>query len=281
MVGIARPVDEGGIGFDYRLAMGVPDYWIKILKHKKDEQWDLGEIYGTLLNRRKDEKHIGYAESHDQALVGDKTLAFWLMDKEMYWSMGASQQNLIVDRGIALLKMIKLITFSLAGEGYLNFMGNEFGHPEWVDFPRQGNNFSYQYARRQWSLVDNPLLRYGGVNNFDRAMMELDEKYHLLSDPLIEQLALHEDTKQLVYRRGPMVFIYNFHPTESQTGLRIPVPEPRDYQLLMTTDAKRFSGPGLVKEDMIYPWQHMPMYGRSQSIQIYIPARSAQVLFPV
>jgi 1,4-alpha-glucan branching enzyme len=281
MVGIARPIEEGGIGFDFRLAMGVPDYWIKILKHKKDEEWNLGEIYGTLLNRRKDEKHVGYAESHDQALVGDKTLAFWLMDKEMYWSMGVSQENLIVDRGIALLKMIKLITFSLAGEGYLNFMGNEFGHPEWVDFPRAGNNFSYQYARRQWSLVDNPLLRYGGINNFDRAMMELDEKYHLLSDPLIEQLALHEDTKQLVYRRGPMVFIYNFHPTESQTGLRIPVPEPRDYQLLMTSDAKRFAGPGLVREDMIYPWQHMPMYGRSQSIQIYIPARSAQVLYPV
>jgi 1,4-alpha-glucan branching enzyme len=281
MVGIARPVEEGGIGFDYRLAMGVPDYWIKILKEKKDEQWNLGEIYGTLLNRRKNEKHIGYAESHDQALVGDKTLSFRMMDQEMYWNMAHDHPSVVVDRGISLLKMIRLLTFSLAGEGYLNFMGNEFGHPEWVDFPREGNNFSYQFARRQWSLVDNGLLRYQNLNQFDRAMMQLDEKHNLLTDPLIEQLALHEDTKQLVYRRGPMVFIYNFHPTESQTGLRIPVPEPRDYQLLMTTDAKRFAGPGLVQEEMIYPWQHVPMYGRNQSIQIYIPARSAQVLFPV
>ena len=139
MVGMARPVAEGGIGFDYRLAMGVPDYWIKLLKEKKDEDWNLGDLYHTLLNRRCGEKHIGYAESHDQALVGDKTIAFWLMDKEMYWHMDKASQSLVIDRGIALHKMIRLITFCLAGEGYLNFMGNEFGHPEWIDFPREGN----------------------------------------------------------------------------------------------------------------------------------------------
>jgi 1,4-alpha-glucan branching enzyme len=281
MVGIARPIEEGGIGFDYRLAMGVPDYWIKLLKHKKDEEWNLGDIYRTLMNRRRDEKHIGYAESHDQSLVGDKTLAFWLMDQEMYWNMSNDRQSLVVDRGISLHKMIRLITFALAGEGYLNFMGNEFGHPEWVDFPREGNGFSYKYARRQWSLVDNPMLKYQYLNNFDRAMNELDAEHHVLADPLIEQLALHEDTRQLVFRRGPMVFIFNFHATESYTGLRIPVPDATDYQLLLTTDAKRFGGPGLVQEEMVYPWQHVPMYGRNQSIQIYIPARSAQVLYPV
>jgi 1,4-alpha-glucan branching enzyme len=281
MVGMARKLDEGGIGFDYRLSMGVPDYWIKILKHQKDEQWNLGEIYHMLLNRRHDEKHIGYAESHDQSLVGDKTLAFWLMDQEMYWNMSYDRQSVVVDRGIALHKMIRLITFSLAGEGYLNFMGNEFGHPEWVDFPREGNGFSYKFARRQWSLADNPLLKYSGLKDFDRAMNELDEKFSLLTDPFIEQLALHEDTRQMVYRRGPLVFIFNFHATESFTGLRVPVPDACDYQLVLTSDARRFAGPGLVKEDMIYPWQHVPMYGRNQSIQIYIPARSAQVLAPV
>jgi 1,4-alpha-glucan branching enzyme len=281
MAGMARPVDDGGIGFDYRLAMGVPDYWIKTLKEKKDEEWNLAELYHTLLNRRHDEKHIGYAESHDQSLVGDKTLAFWLMDKDMYWNMANDKQSLIVDRGIALLKMIRLITFSLSGEGYLNFMGNEFGHPEWVDFPREGNNFSYQYARRQWSLVDNPTLRYRAINNFDRAMMQLDHEHHVLTDPLIEQLALHEDTKQMVYRRGPVVFIFNFSPIESFTGLRVPVPDATDYKLVMTTDSKQFAGPGLVQEEMVYPWQHVPMYGRNQSIQIYIPSRSAQVLVPV
>ena len=281
MVGCARPVAEGGLGFDYRLAMGVPDYWIKVLKEKRDEQWNLNEIYHTLLNRRAHEKHIGYVESHDQALVGDKTIAFRLMDKEMYWHMDKASQNLVIDRGVALHKMIRLLTFSLAGEGYLNFMGNEFGHPEWIDFPREGNGWSFKYARRQWSLVDNPLLRYAGLNEFDRAMQQLDVERNVLSDPLCEQLACHEDTRQLVYRRGPLVFTFNFHATESYTGLRIPVPDPRDYRLVLNTDDKQFGGFGLVAADVTYPLQKVPMYGRPQSIQVYIPARSAQVLAPV
>ena len=224
MVGMARSVEEGGIGFDYRLAMGVPDYWIKLLKNKRDEEWNLGELYHALLNRRWSEKHVGYAESHDQSLVGDKTIAFWLMDKEMYWHMNKASQSLVIARGLALHKMIRLITFSLAGEAYLNFMGNEFGHPEWVDFPRPGNNNSYHYARRQWHLVDDPNLHYAGLNAFDQAMMQLDIQHHILDDKLIEQLAVHEEGRWLVYRRGPLVFVYNFHPTQSYSDLRIPVP---------------------------------------------------------
>lgn len=281
MVGMARPVAEGGLGFDYRLAMGVPDYWIKLLKEKADEQWNIAELYGVLMNRRHHEKHLGYAESHDQALVGDKTLAFWLMDKEMYFSMSKLTRNLVVDRGVALHKMIRLITFVLAGEGYLNFMGNEFGHPEWIDFPRVGNGNSYAHARRQWSLVDDPLLRYECLNNFDRAMQLLDEKFNLLEDPFIEQLACHEDTRQLVFRRGPLVFVFNLHPTESYNGLRIPVPDPQDYRVVLNTDAKEFGGQGLVYPEIVYPKQNVPMYGRAQSIQLYLPARSAQVLMPI
>ncbi|HWE04675.1 MAG TPA: alpha-amylase family glycosyl hydrolase [Tepidisphaeraceae bacterium] len=281
MVGTARPVPEGGLGFDYRLAMGVPDNWIKLLKEKSDEQWNLGQLYHTLMNRRYSEKHIGYAESHDQALVGDKTLAFWLMDKEMYWHMDKASQSLIIDRGIALHKMIRLITFSLAGEGYLNFIGNEFGHPEWVDFPREGNRDSYHHARRQWSLVDDPNLRYKGLNNFDSAMMRLDEKWNLLNDKFIEQLMVHEEMKLLEFRRGPLVFIFNFHPTHSYTDLRIAVPDPKDYLLELDTDAKPFEGQGRIAPGMSYPWQHVPCWGRNQSVQIYLPSRSAQVLAPV
>jgi 1,4-alpha-glucan branching enzyme len=280
MVGIARPIDEGGLGFDYRLAMGVPDYWIKLLKERKDEDWNLGDIFHTLMNRRFGEKHIGYAESHDQAMVGDKTIAFWLMDKEMYWHMDNASKSLVVDRGIALHKMIRLITFSLAGEGYLNFMGNEFGHPEWIDFPREGNGYSYQYARRQWSLADNSSLRYQGLQRFDQAMMELDKKYSLLSDPFIEQLYVHEDQKLLIYRRGPLVFVFNFHATESYSDFRIPVPDPKDYKPILNTDDKRFSGTGLVDANVTYFKQNVPYAGRQQSVQIYIPARSAQVLSP-
>src|SRR3984957_13156053 len=190
MAGMARPDAEGGAGFDYSPALGVPGYWIKLLKKKRDEQWQLGELFQTLLNRRHGEKHIGYAESHDQALVGDKTLAFRLMDKDMYWNMAKSQPSVVVDRGIALHKMIRLFTFSLGGEGYLNFMGNEFGHPEWIDFPREGNNWSFHHARRQWSLAGKPELRYGGLLNFDKAMLSLDKKYKLLQDPFVEQLAV-------------------------------------------------------------------------------------------
>ena len=281
MVGMARPVDDGGIGFDYRLAMGVPDYWIKLLKEQRDEDWNLQGLFHTLLNRRHGEKHVGYAESHDQALVGDKTVAFWLMDKDMYWHMDRSVRNLVVDRGVALHKMIRLVTFSLAGEGYLNFIGNEFGHPEWIDFPREGNNYSFHYARRQWSLADNPRLLYHGLNAFDRAMQRLDQEYNLLPDPLIEQLAVHEDTRQLVYRRGPLVFVFNFHPTESYTDLRIPVPDPADYKIVLDTDNPHFEGFGRVSGDTVFPWQHVPMYGRNQSIQIYLPSRTALVLAPV
>lgn len=281
MPGLARSSGEGGVGFDYRLAMGVPDFWIKTVKEVPDERWDLAEIYRTLLNRRFSEKHIGYVESHDQALVGDKTLAFLLMDQEMYWNMATGRGNPVVDRGVALHKLIRLLTFSLAGEGYLTFMGNEFGHPDWIDFPREGNGFSYKYARRQWSLADKPELRYAGLSRFDAAMLSLDREYHLLTDHLIEQLALHQDTLQLVYRRGPLIFAVNLHPTESYSGLRLPVPDNADYRVVLDSDAAGYAGHGRTQEGAVYPVQSVPMYGRAQSIQVYLPNRSAQVLAPV
>jgi len=281
MPGLARPVSEGGIGFDYRLAMGVPDYWSKLVKEVPDENWNLSAIYHEMLNRRPGEKRVGYVESHDQSLVGDQTLAFQLMGAEMYRHMGRGDGNVVIERGIALLKMIRLLTFSLAGEAWLSFIGNEFGHPEWVDFPREGNNFSYHYARRLWSLADNPDLRYGGLSAFDRAMLSLDAPYNLLTDPLIEQLALHEDTKQLAYRRGPLVLAFNFHPTRSYQDLRFPTPDAADYQVILNTDDAQFGGMGRGTPDFIYPRQPVPMYGRDQSIQIYLPSRSAQVLAPI
>jgi 1,4-alpha-glucan branching enzyme len=280
MPGTAKPVSEGGLGFDYRLAMGAPDFWIKVIKEKKDEEWSLQEIYHTLLNRRRDEKHIGYVESHDQALVGDKTLAFRLMDQEMYWKMSKADSSPLVDRGIALQKLIRLVTFSLAGEGWLNFMGNEFGHPEWIDFPREGNQNSFAHARRQWSLADRPDLRYAGLLEFDRALLEIDRRYGLLENTQIDQLALHEDSKQLVFSRAGLVFAFNFHPTLSFSDLRIPLPEARDYQVVLNTDDRSFEGHGLVTQKMSYPWQSVGMYGHAQSLQLYLPLRSAQVLAP-
>ena len=277
MPGLARPTEEGGLGFDYRLAMGIPDYWIRLLKEKQDEEWHIGEIYGMLRNRRVGEKHIAYVESHDQAIVGDKTLAMQLMDTELYTNMSVFATSHLVARGVALHKLIRLLTFSLGGEGYLNFMGNEFGHPEWIDFPRAGNNNSYWYARRQWHLVEDDTLRYKYLNAFDRAMQHLDAAHHLLANENIQLLCIHGDAKQIVYARSGLVFAFNFHPTESATDWRIPVPEKTDYRLILNTDDAAYGGYGAV-EGVHYPWQDVAIEGQAQSIQLYVPARSAQVL---
>lgn len=286
LAGIARPLNDGGIGFDYRLAMSVPDHWIKLLKHERDEDWQLEQIYNQLINRRYGEKHVAYAESHDQALVGDKTLAFWLMDADMYWHMNKASDNAVIERGIALHKMIRLVTFALGGEAYLNFMGNEFGHPEWVDFPRPGNGYSYKYCRRQWSLADHPELRYQDLAAFDQAMMSLDEQFNILSDPLYAMLQVHESDRLIMFHRGPLVFAFNLHATRSITDHRLGTPEGRDYELVLSTDDARFGGHGNVpapdsSSPPRYPHQAEPWDGRLQSVQIYVPARSAIVLRPV
>ena len=232
-----------------------------------------------LRNRRPGEKHIAYVESHDQSIVGDKTLAMQLMDAELYTKMSVFTPNLKIARGVALHKLIRLLTFSLGGEGYLNFMGNEFGHPEWIDFPRAGNNYSYWYARRQWHLVEDDTLYYRHLNNFDRAMQRLDVVYHLLTDENIQLLSIHEEAKQIVYTRGGLVFAFNFHPTASVTDWRIPVPQRTDYRLILNTDDVDFGGYGTVT-GVHYPWQATEMESVAQSIQLYVPARSAQVLAP-
>jgi len=280
MPGMARPVAEGGVGFDHRLAMGIPDFWIKLVKERRDEEWSLGEIWRVLLDRRRDEPHVGYSESHDQALVGDKTLAFRLMDERMYWNMAKGHEDPVVDRGLALHKLIRLLTFSLGGESWLAFMGNEFGHPDWIDFPREGNGWSYKHARRQWSLARRDDLRYKGLLAFDRALMRLDERHRVLADPLLEQLWLDEEAKLLAYRRGPLVFAVNLHPTRSFADLRLPVPDRADYEVVLDSDRRLFEGHGRVADPMRYPWQDVPHGGRGQSLQLYLPSRSAQVLAP-
>jgi len=280
MPGVTSAVSDGGIGFDYRLAMGIPDSWIATLKHKNDESWSMKGLFTRMLERRNQEKYVAYAESHDQALVGDKTIAFRLMDKEMYDQMSKDSQSPLVDRGIALHKLIRLLTFSLGGEAWLNFMGNEFGHPEWIDFPREGNGFSHYYARRQWSLVDNPKLRYMGLHEFDKAMQGLDTSFSLLNDTFIEYIGSHEQRKLLVYRRGPLVFVFNFHPSDSYSDLRVGVPDLKDYSIVLNSDSTTFGGFGRVSEDQKYIVEKIAEHNRQQSIQIYLPCRTALVLAP-
>lgn len=272
MPGLCRKVTDGGIGFDFRLAMGIPDFWIKTLKHKLDEQWDMFELWHELTNRPKKEKSIAYAESHDQALVGDKSIAFWLMDKEMYFNMSVTQQSLVVDRGMALHKMIRMITLTLGGEGYLNFIGNEFGHPEWVDFPRVGNDWSYQYARRQWSLVDEPLLRYQQLNGWDNAMIKLVTTHRLLASSQAKQVHLDPDQKILAYERGDLIFVFSFNPTESLFGFPITLPKAGKYQIILDSDEKQFGGFERLDHKIIYNTDSQ------NQVSLYIPSRVMMVL---
>ena len=273
MPGMALKINQGGIGFDYRLSMGVPDLWIKTLKEVPDEGWDMAKLWFELTGRRVGEKNIGYAESHDQALVGDKTIMFRLCDAEMYWNMNKGSNNAVIDRGVALHKMIRLLTASLSGEGYLNFMGNEFGHPEWIDFPREGNGWSYHYCRRQWSLAENPDLRYGGLQEFDREMVALLKKGNLIVKENIS-LWYDQENKIIIYSKGGKIFAFNFNPTQSFEGYFIPTGAVGKYRVALTTDEVRFGGYDRV--DMNYKYETEERDGKS-GFYCYLPARTATV----
>ncbi|XP_056466533.1 1,4-alpha-glucan-branching enzyme [Gadus chalcogrammus] len=280
MPAICRGVEEGGLGFDYRLAMAVPDKWIQILKEFKDEDWDIGNIIHTLINRRYGEKCIAYSESHDQALVGDKTLAFWLMDKEMYTNMSSLvPMTAVIDRGIQLHKMIRLLTHALGGEGYLNFIGNEFGHPEWLDFPREGNNQSYHYARRQFDLLEAAKhLRYAQLYAFDRHMNLTEDAYGWLAAPPAYVSTKHEEDKVIVFERAKVVFIFNFHPTRSYQDYTVAVEVSGKYTIKLDSDDVQFGGHGRLDHHTEFFTKPQDFNGRSNVMQVYIPCRAALVL---
>ena len=275
MPGMCLPIREGGVGFDYRLAMGEPDLWIKLLKECPDEQWNMWHLWGELTGRRPGEKYIGYAESHDQALVGDKTLLFRMCDSRMYTDMSEESNDATVARGMALHKMIRLVTMTLGGEGYLNFMGNEFGHPEWIDFPREGNGWSYFYCRRQWSLADSPLLKYRYLQAFDKAMVALAQESRLfLGAP--HCLFIDEYKQVMVYERGGAVFALNFSPENSYGDYWVTVPKCGKYRVTLSTDEECFGGFGRISTDYVYRATKHPdgLY----KLQIYLPARTALCL---
>lgn len=279
MPALCLPMAMGGVGFDYRLAMAIPDMWIKILKEKKDEDWDITGTCWTLTNRRHGEKTIAYCESHDQALVGDKTLMMHLCDAELYTNMSTlSPLTPVIDRGMALHKMIRLLTHGLGGEGYLNFEGNEFGHPEWLDFPREGNNNSFWYARRQLNLTEDPLLRYKFLNNFDRAMNLLEEKYGWLHSPQAYISLKHDGDKIIVFERAGLLFIFNFHPSSSYADYRVGVEQGGTYRMVLCTDDESFGGHNRIDHETRFVTTPMKWNERSNWTHVYVPCRTAIVL---
>lgn len=278
MPGLAVDVAEGGIGFDYRMAMGIPDFWIEYIKEVRDEDWKAGHIFWRMTNRRDDEKTVNYAESHDQALVGDKTIIFRLIDAEMYWHMQKGDATLSVDRGIALHKMIRLITISTMNGAYLNFMGNEFGHPEWVDFPREGNGWSHKYARRQWDLVDNEKFLYHDLGLFDRDMVHLIKSIPEFNEQEIIQLWDKEGDQVIAFQRDEYVFVFNFNGFKSFTDYGI-LAEKGSYQTVLNTDNKKYGGHGIVDESVVHHTIPRPQHDSGKEwLMLYLPARSAMVL---
>jgi 1,4-alpha-glucan branching enzyme len=278
MPGIAAPVSGKGYGFSYRLSMGVPDFWIKMVKETMDENWDMGKLMYELTQHRPEEKIISYCESHDQALVGDKTLIFRMIDAEMYTGMTKAYHSFTIDRGIALHKMIRLITFSTSGGGYLNFMGNEFGHPEWIDFPREGNNWSFKYARRQWQLADNKDLKYFDLANFDRKMVRLHNDFKILDDMTVMRIFENNHDKVVAYMRGELLFVFNFHPTQSFTDYGIPVKG--KFRIVLDTDDPDFGGFNRIDRNAVYLSQKKAERGIINApvyLYLYLPSRTSLV----
>jgi len=279
MPGLAYPVSKGGIGFDYRFAMGVPDLWNKVLKNASDEDWHIGYILHELTNRRKEEKSISYAESHDQAIVGDKTIIHQLINSAIYTHMRIENEHPGVSRGIALHKMIRFITLATAGNGYLNFMGNEFGHPEWIDFPRDGNNWSFHFARRQWHLAEDPGLKYHFLSCFDRDMIALAKRFKILDSKAIHLLYEHSDNKVILFERGGLFFVFNFHPTCSYTDYHADAP-PGEYCMIFDSDAPEYGGNNRLTRNQ----HHFTQYEKNNSrnlLSLYLPTRTALVLLKI
>ncbi|MGH4119758.1 alpha-amylase family glycosyl hydrolase [Clostridium sp.] len=278
MPGIALPVSYGGIGFDYRLSMGIPDLWVKILKERTDENWSMRQLWYELTSRRPEEKCIGYAESHDQALVGDKTLMFRLAGPAMYDHMLKTDNNSIINRAVEVLKMIKFLTISLGGEGYLNFMGNEFGHPEWIDFPREGNNWSFHYARRQWSLIDNKNLVYDYLLNFDKETLTFFKSHNILGANDLMNLWSDENLNLLAFRKGGLVFLFNFNPTKSFEEYELPTADAGKYEVIFNSDLNIFGGYDRISSNYIYDTKPLKGKDNKIGITIYSPSRTVLVL---
>ena len=274
MPGMCLPIADGGIGFDYRLAMGLPDMWIKTVKEKQDQDWDIGQMWGSMCLRRPGEKSIAYVESHDQALVGDKTMIFRLADAAMYTDMDRACHNPVIDRAMALHKMIRLFTLGGGGEGYLNFMGNEFGHPEWIDFPREGNGWSFHYCRRQWSLLENGFLKYEFLGAFDRDMISMARKYDLFSQQMADLRLLKEPEKTICFERAGLLFAMNFHPEQSLSNVLVPVGRAGVYEVVLCSDDFCYGGWGQIHH-MDY---HSKVFDGQEYVELYLPARTAVVL---
>ena len=281
MPGLCRPIEEGGYGFDYKLNMKICDKWKHFLMNLKDEEWNMGDIVYTLTNRRYNEKHISYCESHDQSFIGNYSLSSLLFSSERFWNMSInSPETIVIGRGIALHKMIRLLSFALGGEGYLSFMGNEFGCPDSLDFPKKGNRFSYSHCRRRWDLCDNKELRYQFLYNWEIIMNLLEEIFNFIGSKEEYISTKHEDDKVIVFEKGVLLFVFNFHPVKSFEGYQIGTKWGSKHKIILDSDEERFMGKGRLKagHDNLFPCIKKVFHNRPYNMKVYLPSRTCMVL---
>jgi 1,4-alpha-glucan branching enzyme len=175
--------------------------------------------------------------------------------------------------------MIRLATISTINGGYLNFMGNEFGHPEWIDFPREGNGWSHKYARRQWNLVDNEELDYQYLGLFDKAMLDVVKSEKNFNKTPIQEIWHNDGDQILAFTRGDLLFVFNFSPTQSYVDYGLLVPT-GTYDVVLNTDAKTFGGNELNDDSITHFTNYDALYVNEHKewLKLYIPARTAMVL---
>ena len=277
--GLCRPVEEGGLGFDYKLNMKICDKWKQYLLYKKDEEWNIEDIIYTLKNRRYKEKNISYCESHDQSFVGNCSLSSLLFSSERFWNMSNnSPETPVIGRGISLHKMIRLLTFALGGEGYLSFMGNEFGCPDSLDFPKKENRFSYSHSRRRWDLCDNKDLRYRFLYKWEIIMNILEEIFHFIESEEEYISTKHEDDKVIVFEKGVLLFIFNFHPVKDFQDYQIGTKWGTPHKIILDSDEKRFMGKGRLNHTSSYSTVKKSFKNRPYNMKLDMPSRTCMIL---
>lgn len=268
MPGMTSPPSEGGLGFDHRFAMGIPDFWGKFIKEGRS----VGMLWYEMTNRRRYERTISYVACHDQCINGKDAMIWRLIGDEMYTQMSCLRDSWNTSRGLALYKLMRLVTLATAAHGYLSFMGDEFGHPEWID--------GEAYAHRQWHLAERDDLRYADLAAFDRDCLREIVGRHLEQFRTQVRLRhLDEDSRTLAFERDRLLFVFNFHELHSQPALELWV-TPGKYVEMLSSDEPRYSGHGnMVLADP--PVEHFsdPHSGSTeQRIGVYLPPLTALTL---
>lgn len=268
--GMSCAPEQGGLGFDRRFAMGIPDYWAKFIRGEGSGT-SMGMLWHEMTNRRWYDKTVSYTECHDQCINGDDAFIWRLIGDDMYEHMSMFSNSWKNSRGVALHKLMRFVTLATAGQGWLNFMGNEFGHPEWID--------DEAYAHRQWHLAETGHLKYSKLDAFDRAMLGLVREHGGDFKKSPHFRFIHEEDRLLAFERGRLLFVFNFHETRPQSALNLMV-TPGKYTEILSSDELAYAGYGnlSVKRAAGGHFSDPSSGATEQRITLYLPPLTALAL---